>query len=801
MADKPTILPYQRSYVELESVKPIGEIKANPLSSINGNIVFLHLVAFLLGRAGILQGLTPFGIAFFTALSQRDRKYGLLGITTFLGIVTVQGLSSSIPYGFALAVIYGLFQYVLDLRKTKVFKASLVGAGAYLLTTALFLSFTGFYLYDWIIVAFESLVIFVVVYISSYAIPVALQNTNRKILSTEEIICIAIITALVLSGINEIYIFGLSLRNILGILMTILFAYNGGASIGASVGITLGLITSMSTGTTPIVIGIFGFSGLLAGIFKDIGKIGSAFGFLMGNAILTFYINGYYEIFIQFKEVAVAFVLFLAMPCTWISQMEKFCNTRTGILNSSKTHSDRMRKLTYEKLKECATTFGELSATFEKISEKQELFANEDLSRLIEKVANNVCHNCGMKRSCWDQNFNTTYQGMLDMLIHIEEKGMLHYDDISKPMQKRCIRIKAVMEKIAHLYELSYLNMVWKQRLIESRELVGEQLRSVSKVIEELATNVNDKVQFDVDLEDSIYVALDKAGLSVKNIMVSNGEKGNLEIVVDKKQCYNREHCNDKFVSVVSGAVGTRLVKRSRNCSRQEGNEGCSFTLVEANKYATCTKSAVAIKEGNQLSGDSHTFMELKNGQYMTALSDGMGTGDKAHLQSSATIDMLEKMMEAGFHREIAIKTINSMLMLKSSEEMFASLDMTLIDLYKGTADFIKIGSSPSFIKRQTGKIEEITSSTLPIGILTDIQVEGNVQNLEDGDLIITVSDGIIDSNQEQGEKWIIEFLKNTKSLNPQEIADGILHNALKFTQNIATDDLTVLVTKVWEVN
>ena len=800
MADKTTVLPYQRTYVELESVKPISRTKTKQVTQITNSILFLHLVAFLLGRAGILEGLTPFGIGFFTALSQRDRKYGLIGITTFVGIATVQGVTSSIPYGFALALIYCLFQYVLDIRKTKTLKAALTGSATYLIITALFLSFTGSYLYDWMIAGFEAVVVFATVYISSYAIPVALKNTNRKILSTEEIICIAILTALVLSGINEIYILGLSLRNILGILMTILFAYNGGASVGSAVGITLGLITSMSTTGTPVIIGIFGFSGLLAGIFKDIGKIGSAFGFLVGNAILTLYINGYYEIFIQFKEVVIAFILFLALPQVWISQMEKFCNTRTGILNSSKTHSHRMKKVTYEKLRECATTFGELSATFEKISEKQELFANDDLSKLIEKVANDACLSCGMKRSCWDQNFNTTYQGMLDMLINVGEKGMVQYDDIPKPLKKRCIRPKAVIDKVAHLYELSYLDTAWKQKLIESRQLVGQQLNGVAKIIDELAVSVNEEVEFDVDLEDTIYVALDKAGLSVKNIMVSHNEKGNLEIVIDKNKCHNSHICNERFIPVISEAVGTRLVKKTRGCNRVEGSNSCNFTLLEANKFAAVTKSAVAIKEGNKLSGDSYTFMELKNGQYMSALSDGMGTGDKAHLQSSATIDMLEKMMDAGFDRDVAIKTINSMLMLRSSEEMFSSLDINLIDLYKGSADFIKIGSSPSFIKHQSGKIDVISSSTLPIGILSNIQIEGNMQALEDGDLIITVSDGIIDSNQEQGERWLIELLKNTSTLNPQEVADSILHNALKFTQNKATDDLTVLVTKVWEI-
>ncbi len=798
--DKSSILPYQRNYVELESVQPVSEEKTNPLQRINTKTILLHIVAFLLGRAGILHGLTPFGIAFFTALSQKDRKFGILGITTFLGIITVQGLSSSIPYGFAIIIIYCLFQYVLDLRNIKIFKTSLIGATVYLFTTALFLSFGGFYLYDWIIVGFESVVIFIVVYISHYAIPVALQNTNRKILSTEEIICVAIITALALSGINEIYILGLSLRNILGILITILFAYNGGAGVGASVGITLGLITSMSTGSTPVIIGILGFSGLLAGVFKDIGKVGSAFGFLMGNAILTFYINGYYEIFIQFKECIAAFVLFLVFPKTLIVQMEKFFNTRTTILNSGRTHSDRMRQLTYQKLKEYATTFGELSATFEKISEKHEFYDKEDLSKLIEKVANKACYNCGMKRSCWDQNFNVTYQGILDMFIYIEEKGILKHDNLPKTMKRRCIRPKAVIENIARFYEFSHLDAMWKQRLMESRKLVGDQLKGIAKALEELAINVNKKLEFDVDLEDAVYVALDKAGLSVKDIMVSSNVEGNVEVVIDKKPYFNKNIREDKLISIVSEAVGTRLVPKTRNRSITENKEGCSLTLVEAERYAALTQSAVATGVDSELSGDSYTFMDLKNGRYMAALSDGMGTGDKAHIQSSNTIDMLEKMIEAGFHRDIAIKTINSILMLKSSDEMFASLDMAFVDLHKGTVDFVKVGSAPSFIKRHNGKIEEITASTLPIGILTDIQIEGNVQKLEDGDLIITISDGIIDSNKEQGEKWLIQYLKNNKSLNPQEIADGILHTALKFTQNIPADDMTVLVTKVWEV-
>lgn len=799
MAERATIIPYKRSYVHLEGVKPVEGKKISPFANINTGVLLLHIVAFLLGRGGILDGLTPFGIGFYTALSQKDRKYGPIGITILLGIATSVGLGKSLHYGVTLGVLYILFQYVLDIRKMATFKGAFIGSTTYMIIAAISLSLRGFYLYDFIMIAFEGVVIFTLVYISSYTIPIALQNKNRKILSTEEIICVSIITALALSGMHEIYVMGLSIKNILGILLTILFAFSGGGSVGAAVGVTLGLITSMSTGSTPVVIAVFAFSGLLAGILKDLGKVGAAFGFLMGNIILTFYTNGLNEIFLQLGEVVVAFFIFLALPNSWMMLIEKFCNTRVGILNWSKSHSERTRKLTHQKLIECAKTFDELSLLFEKISQKREIFETDDMSKLIDKLVGNVCNGCGMKRSCWDHNFNATYQAMFDIVLLIEEKGGISLDQLPEQIRRRCIRQKSIMEKVVHLYELSYLNMAWKERLIESRELVGQQLKSVGKVIDSLAKEVDEIIEFDVDLEDAIYVALDKAGLSAKNIMVSSSEKGRLQIVIDKRPCNGRHVCTEKFVEVASSALGTTLVKKEGSCTISEDNKTCSFTLIEENKYKAYTKTAVAIKDGNQLCGDSYTFMELGDGQYMKALSDGMGTGEKAHIQSSATIEMLEKMMQAGFNREIAIKTINSMLLLRSNEEMFSSLDMTLIDLYSGRADFVKRGSAPSYIKRSDGKIEEISSSTLPIGILSSIQLEDDSRKLEDGDIVITLSDGVLDSNKDGDGRWVVELLRTISTGNPQEIADNILHRALQYTDNKATDDLTVLVTKVWE--
>lgn len=46
------------------------------------------------------------------------------------------------------------------------------------------------------------------------------------------------------------------------------------------------------------------------------------------------------------------------------------------------------------------------------------------------------------------------------------------------------------------------------------------------------------------------------------------------------------------------------------------------------------------------------------------------------------------------------MRTINSLLLLRSTEESFVTIDIAVINTYSGEVEFLKIGSAPSFIKR-----------------------------------------------------------------------------------------------------
>jgi stage II sporulation protein E len=177
-----------------------------------------------------------------------------------------------------------------------------------------------------------------------------------------------------------------------------------------------------------------------------------------------------------------------------------------------------------------------------------------------------------------------------------------------------------------------------------------------------------------------------------------------------------------------------------------------------------------------------------------------MGTGQGAAAQSKATVNMLESFLESGFDKDMAVNLINSVLVLKSEEDNTCTIDMTVIDLFSGEAEFIKIGAAPTYIKKET-KVEIVRSASLPAGILPGLDAELARRNVEGGDMIIMVTDGIIDSmaGDDPGDRQLMKFIQQLESLNPQEVADSILGEASSYCDGKPCDDLTVLVAKVWK--
>ncbi len=777
-------------------LKKASEKYGQAINILNKNFILLGLLAFLLGRASILEGLMPFGIGFFSIMIVKDKKNIGLGVIVLLGIMTME--TEKYRYIITMISILIFFRCLIKNLNFNIFKLAFTSAFITFFIGAIYTFFTEFYLYDLFMTGFEAIVVFVFIYILSYAIPALTNNSNRKVLSNEEVICIAIVSAVVVLGLSNVEIFKFSLKNIIGMLLTLFFAYNGGASIGAAVGVTIGVITSMTTTGTPSIIGIYAFSGLLAGIFKDIGRVASILGMILGNSILTFYINGSTETLIQFEEILIAFVIFMLTPKTLSSYMAKIINSKVNTIEIDKLYSERIKKLTTKQLREYSRAFGELAATYSKISEKTQIIENKEITNLINDIANSICTSCSMKRSCWNSHFYSTYNGIMDAVTILESEGKLDKNNFPLYLKKKCLKEDKLLDRINSTYEIYKVGYKWNKKLFEMRQLVSEQFHGVSEIIDDLSNDIITKVEFKKDVEDTLYVAFDKEKILVDSITVLENERGRFQIDVERKNCYNRKTCEKQIIPLISKVIGKQVIKKSRECCP---NGNCIIQLIEAQKYKANTGIAKISKDNNAISGDNYSFLNLKDSKYMVALSDGMGSGEKAARESMATITLLEQLMEAGFSKDIVIKTVNSILISKSLDETFSTIDLSIIDLYTAKVEFIKNGAVASFVKRKKGDVEVIESSSLPAGIVSEIFLDSKTVKLKDGDFVITISDGVLDADKNfiDNTAWVVELINQLDSRNPQSIADEILSSAIEKRGNEIDDDMTVLVTKIWK--
>ena len=194
------------------------------------------------------------------------------------------------------------------------------------------------------------------------------------------------------------------------------------------------------------------------------------------------------------------------------------------------------------------------------------------------------------------------------------------------------------------------------------------------------------------------------------------------------------------------------------------------------------------------MSGDSYSYAG-KSDKYYTVLCDGIGSGEMAFSESNGTVGMLSRFLYTDFTEEQTLKTLNSLLMLKFDDERYVTFDMHIIDYGQKEIRLYKAGSPPSFIL-SGGTVDKIEGKSLPMGILDNFEYNMFKRTIKKGDIIIMISDGIVDSISLDNKKSLERYLDMIREKDPQEIANSILSYALR-GQNTIIDDMTVLVTKI----
>lgn len=773
------------------------EIKNIKISRyIDANTVIFSVMGFLLSKSILIGSIAPLGIAFFLYISRVERYKIPVFLSTLLG-VAISG--NSMPYIIKYCICILIFMIISNKIKNidSIVKLAFIGS-AIIIPISLGQAFlSDRYMYDIFLVGIEGIITFISIYIFSYGIGLLLNINNRISIRIEEAISISLIATFSIIGIGNMNIFGISVRVVSATILILLSSILGGSTMGSTSGVIVGMAFIINNITSVIYMGIYSFAGLVSGAFSKFNKYFCVLGYIFSWLIIYSYTSGFESNLNQIRDMLIACLIVIILPEKFFNKAEKLVKTNVTNNDAIYDYIMRSKNITNNRLINMYKAYEDLAITFDNIREKEKIIDQRDIATVIDMIHNDECKTCGMKRRCWEMKFNHTYSLMYDILEKLEENGEISIDDASGDFVKECIKPEAIIKVSNYYYKMFVIDYNWSLRFSESRKLIANQIGSISKSIKSLSNDLETNIILDMEKERNIHDQLQRNGIQANRVSYISKGEDDFEIVIEKKTCHNGCLCENKLVNVVSDFVEENLSYSQVGCHSL--GERCKVVLTKSQKYKVMTEVAAISKDGHVLCGDNYTYMDINDGKYMIAISDGMGKGKKAYEESSITIDILEKMMDAKINDEVIINTINNMLLLKSSDEMFSTIDLGIIDLKKGCLETIKMGACSTYIKRDNNDIDLISSSSLPVGILSEIKPDRKSVKIKNDDYIIMVSDGILDAgkNNDLGDNWLIYFLQKMNTKNPKEIANKILDRAIQLQSGNVEDDMTVLVTKI----
>jgi len=339
---------------------------------------------------------------------------------------------------------------------------------------------------------------------------------------------------------------------------------------------------------------------------------------------------------------------------------------------------------------------------------------------------------------------------------------------------------------------------MWFNRMARSREGCAVQMDTFAEMICTATKELQDSIFVDERLEKKIVTRLKRKGIRILYSNFFMSKEGKYEIHITARSTGQECITVKELVRLVSEAIGKTFVSE---CPHQQvlGKEYSTIVCIESPRYYTMQGVAKIGKGCNQISGDNFMMMELRGGRQGVALSDGMGSGAEACRESTLVVELLEELLDAGFPEKTAVQMINSTLVMGRETIHYSTVDMTIYDLNTGACEFIKAGASSTFIKSKE-KVEHLKSTSLPIGVLHSIEIESVTRKLAAGDLVIMVTDGVMDALPVGEQDLLLEtIIRGTSIHNPQELARHILEQVLNWNQEPPQDDMTVMVVGMWK--
>lgn len=750
---------------------------------------FLFLVgSFFLAQAVLFDAAVPFFLPIWALARARFRKHL---IWVFIG-----GMSGSVFLGVGQAIIHllqlGLFnliiRYPLARRSMQLTVASCV------LIVQLVWQFTMYAGHLPLDISFYIGFEVILALFMTFFLFVAFPSMDRIFLgewTPERLGAICIVGAMMVTGMQGLVVGSVSIAGVL-LHATILFAASiGGLPFATTIAMIIAVVIGLSELSFTGMMTVYGMTGFLAGAMHKFGKTGVVVG---AGAVSAFFFM--YDLTLPldktyFVSIGIASALFLVVPSKKLEPLRRIC-----LPNKGEDEVKRQKWLT-ERLDEQLRDFQQFAEFMSSLvggkGKEKEVIMEKDPMQITTP---NVCQSCFRYSKCWEETndvkelvdeWEATYSMTKKQARHrVEEK-----------IKYKCIRFKGLIEEL----EEKATTRLLSGQLQHGRKMLALQLRDMSAHLDQVMHEIKEDLSVYQPAEEALAKRFEAQGIEFFQVDVLTEEPGARKVVCcipERKADFETDTTvAERCIVPVLEQYYEEPFRVIKSVIKQEPFPHIRATLGSAVRFRIDYGVVATSGEQSFYAGDAHEVFPIHEGLTAVLLSDGMGQDIQAYHESQKVIRLMRECLSQKMDPETAMHTLHYMMSLNGLDDMYATLDLALIDLQNGQLWSWKAGSMSTYIKRGNDFIR-LDSKSVPVGFLPSFSVEAKKETLKAGDMIVMMTDGVFhgDVSLELQEKALYGILEKYEQAGSEEVAERVVYELERRFQSME-DDRTVLVLKV----
>ncbi len=602
-------------------------------------------------------------------------------------------------------------------------------------------------------------------------------NKENAGMSTEELCCLILSISIAFSGLFGVLAGEVSLGRIMAACFIMLSCRFGGVLSGTVMGVALGFTALLCTGQSDALV-MLSFGGIVAGLFSRFGKISVLLSYLCAVFVSATVVFGENTL-LYVSEASVSAGIFLLVPRTTGVKLGKYLVPMP--YNDEPTG---LKKSVIMRLGFAATALKDVSQTVEQVARELTKVNSPEFSDIFTKIEDETCKGCNLRRHCWETRRNDTVSAVMDMVKAVKQGEKTPEVFTDEEFRANCLRHEDFGKSVYKHYSEYAASIAAENRIDEVRGVVSDQFDGISSMLTDLSEELQNGEVYDNIAAENIISALKSIDIIADGCCCITDKYGrmNIEIRIKKSRdtVINRMEIK-KAVSICC----------ERDFDAPAVTEFGGEILVNMNERALL-KIDIGAEQiagfGHNMCGDKYRYFLDGKGRLIMVLSDGMGTGGRAAVDSAMASGLMSRLLKAGFGYDCSLRILNSSMLFKSTDESLATVDIAVIDLFTGKTELLKAGAAPTLVRR-SGRTGKAQSTSLPAGILRDIAFDKAVIRLKKDDIILLMSDGAVS----EGTEWICAELEAWGDGTAQELSQHIAHCAKRRRTDNHEDDITVL--------